>query len=41
MYIEVPEDMSAGNTHDYFNMIERKLTQSYDNLTVTIHVEPL
>ncbi|HPR73544.1 MAG TPA: cation diffusion facilitator family transporter [Bacteroidales bacterium] len=41
MHIEVPENVSVGNAHAYCDMIEKELSQSYDNLTVTIHVEPL
>ncbi len=40
IHIEIPEKESVGNAHKYCDMIENELTSAYDNLTVTIHVEP-
>ena len=40
IHIEIPEDVSVGKAHKYCDKIENKLTDIYDNLTVTIHVEP-
>jgi len=40
IHVEIPENESVGNAHKYCDMIENELTASYENLTVTIHVEP-
>lgn len=40
IHIEIPENESVGNAHRYCDRIENDLTASYENLTVTIHVEP-
>lgn len=40
VHIQIPEKESVGNAHRYCDMIEDKLKLDYDNLTVTIHVEP-
>jgi len=40
IHIEIPKDESVGNAHQYCDMIENELTSNYENLTVTIHVEP-
>lgn len=40
IHIEIPETESVGNAHNYCDMIEDELKNSYRNLTVTIHVEP-
>jgi cation diffusion facilitator family transporter len=40
IHIEIPEDVSVGDAHKYCDMIEEKLMVSFDNLNVTIHVEP-
>ncbi len=40
IHVEVPENESVGNAHDYCDMIEEELKRIYSNLTVTIHVEP-
>jgi cation diffusion facilitator family transporter len=39
-HIQIPEDVSVGKAHSYCDKIENMLTSVYDNLTVTIHVEP-
>jgi len=39
-HIEIPSEVSVGNAHKYCDTIENELTGKYDNLTVTIHVEP-
>ncbi len=40
LHIQIPEDVSVGSAHKYCDKIENELTECYDNLTVTIHVEP-
>jgi cation diffusion facilitator family transporter len=40
IHVEIPKYESVGNAHEYCDMIENKLTSSYENLSVTIHVEP-
>ncbi len=40
IHIEIPEDESVGNAHQYCDMIENELASAYENLSVTIHVEP-
>jgi cation diffusion facilitator family transporter len=40
IHIQIPEDVSVGNAHKYCDKIENELMMIYDNLTVTIHVEP-
>ena len=40
LHIQIPEDVSVGNAHRYCDKIENELNSNYENLTVTIHVEP-
>ena len=40
IHIQIPEDVSVGSAHRYCDKIENDLMQIYENLTVTIHVEP-
>lgn len=40
IHIQIPEDVSVGKAHKYCDKIENELTGIYNNLTVTIHVEP-
>ncbi|MCX6254906.1 MAG: cation diffusion facilitator family transporter [Bacteroidia bacterium] len=40
LHIQIPENVSVGSAHQYCDRIENKLTSNYENLTVTIHVEP-
>ena len=40
IHVEIPEDHSVGDAHRYCDMIEDELSRNYENLTVTIHVEP-
>lgn len=40
LHIQIPEDVSVGNAHQYCDKIEDELNSNYENLTVTIHVEP-
>ena len=40
IHIQIPENESVGNAHQYCDKIENELRSFYDNLTVTIHVEP-
>jgi cation diffusion facilitator family transporter len=40
LHIQIPENISVGNAHQYCDRIENELTGNYENLTVTIHVEP-
>ncbi len=40
IHIQLPESESVGDAHSYCDRIENELKNSYNNLTVTIHVEP-
>jgi cation diffusion facilitator family transporter len=40
IHVEIPKDESVGNAHEYCDRIENELISSYENLSVTIHVEP-
>lgn len=40
IHIQIPEDVSVGKAHKYCDKIENELTGIYNNLTVSIHVEP-
>jgi cation diffusion facilitator family transporter len=40
IHVEIPENESVGDAHRYCDMIEDELSRNYENLTVTIHVEP-
>jgi cation diffusion facilitator family transporter len=40
LHIDMPKDLSVENAHKYCDMIEDKLTARFENLSVTIHVEP-
>jgi cation diffusion facilitator family transporter len=40
IHIQIPEDVSVGSAHKYCDTIENELTSNYENVTVTIHVEP-
>jgi cation diffusion facilitator family transporter len=40
LHIQIPENVSVGNAHKYCDKIENELNSIYENLTVTIHVEP-
>ena len=40
IHVEIPENESVGNAHNYCDKIEDELKSIYGNLTVTIHVEP-
>jgi cation diffusion facilitator family transporter len=40
IHVEIPKNESVGNAHQYCDMIEEELTKNYENLSVTIHVEP-
>lgn len=40
VHVEIPENESVKNAHQYCDMIEDELKKDYENLTVTIHVEP-
>ncbi len=40
IHVEIPENESVGNAHNYCDKIEDELKSIYNNLTVTIHVEP-
>jgi cation diffusion facilitator family transporter len=41
LHIEIPAEVSVGDAHNYCDMIENELKKRYDNLNVTIHVEPV
>jgi cation diffusion facilitator family transporter len=40
LHIDLPKDLSVDSAHKYCDMIEEKLTSKFENLNVTIHVEP-
>jgi cation diffusion facilitator family transporter len=40
LHIDMPKDLSVASAHYYCDMIEEKLTTKFENLNVTIHVEP-
>jgi cation diffusion facilitator family transporter len=40
LHIQIPENVSVGDAHRYCDKIEEELKGDYDNLNVTIHVEP-
>lgn len=40
IHVEIPETESVGSAHKYCDMIENELMEDYENLSVTIHVEP-
>lgn len=40
IHVEIPENESVGEAHNYCDKIEDALKDVYSNLTVTIHVEP-
>lgn len=40
IHVEIPEQETVGSAHEYCDRIEDELTSSYENLSVTIHVEP-
>ncbi len=40
LHIQIPENVSVGDAHRYCDKIEEELKSGYDNLNVTIHVEP-
>jgi cation diffusion facilitator family transporter len=40
LHIDMPKDLSVESAHKYCDMIEGKLTAKFENLNVTIHVEP-
>lgn len=40
IHVEIPENESVGNAHIYCDKIEDELKSIYNNLTVSIHVEP-
>jgi cation diffusion facilitator family transporter len=41
LHIEIPAEVSVGDAHEYCDIIENELKNKYDNLNVTIHVEPV
>lgn len=40
LHLEIPKDQSVESAHRYCDMVEKVLTQKFENLNVTIHVEP-
>jgi cation diffusion facilitator family transporter len=40
IHIEVPKEETVGDAHKYCDEIENELMDNYENLNVTIHVEP-
>jgi cation diffusion facilitator family transporter len=41
LHVVIPESESVGNAHKYCDMIEEELSRSFENLSVTTHVEPI
>lgn len=41
LHIEIPGEVSVIDAHNYCDFIENELKRKYDNLNVTIHVEPV
>jgi len=41
LHIEIPEHVSVGDAHKYCDEIEDELKKRYNNLSITIHVEPV
>lgn len=41
LHVEIPEHVSVGSAHKYCDEIENVLKKNYQNLNVTIHVEPV
>jgi cation diffusion facilitator family transporter len=40
IHVEVPKEETVGDAHKYCDQIENALMDAYENLNVTIHVEP-
>jgi cation diffusion facilitator family transporter len=40
LHIVIPKNESVANAHNYCDMIEEELSKSFENLSVTTHVEP-
>jgi cation diffusion facilitator family transporter len=40
LHIEIPENVSVGDAHRYCDKIESELKNNFENLNITIHVEP-
>jgi len=40
IHIEIPAEVSVGDSHKFCDEIEDKLSAAFENLNVTIHVEP-
>ena len=40
LHIDMPKELSVESAHEYCDKIEEKLTSEFENLNVTIHVEP-
>jgi cation diffusion facilitator family transporter len=40
IHVEIPEDESVGDAHKFCDQIEEELNACFENLDVTIHVEP-
>ena len=40
-HVEIPREVSVGNAHSYCDEVENDLKGIYNNLNVTIHVEPV
>jgi cation diffusion facilitator family transporter len=40
IHVEVPASETVGDAHQYCDQIENSLMEAYENLNVTIHVEP-
>jgi cation diffusion facilitator family transporter len=40
LHVEIPKEQSVENAHKYCDMIEEKLMEKFEQINVTIHVEP-
>jgi cation diffusion facilitator family transporter len=40
IHVEIPKDESVEDAHKFCDIIENELTDSFENLNVTIHIEP-
>jgi cation diffusion facilitator family transporter len=41
LHVEIPKEQSVENAHKYCDMIEEKLMEKFEQINVTIHVEPI
>ncbi|MGE5419313.1 MAG: cation diffusion facilitator family transporter [Chloroflexota bacterium] len=41
LHVEIPANVSVGDAHKYCDEIEDRLKRKFDNLNITIHIEPV